>query len=101
MQNLPKVLKSNRLKTSILSLLIVLLSFSTVSAAEGGESGTFDPGELINHHIADAHSWEIVHGVSVYLPVIVYSEERGVDVFSSKNFFSVALIFPSFTSILS
>ena len=82
---------SNFLKTSIFSLIFVL-SFSTQAIAGGGdkkegEEDTFDPGELITHHISDAHSWEIFHGFSVYLPVIVYSSEKGLDIFSSSHLY--------------
>lgn len=42
---------------------------------------------MINHHIMDAHSYEFAHGVVLYLPVIVYSEENGLDIFSSSNFY--------------
>ncbi len=42
------------------------------------------------HHIADAHSWHIMdigeHPVSLPLPVIIYSEKRGLDIFMSSNF---------------
>ncbi|MEM8938060.1 MAG: F0F1 ATP synthase subunit A [Bacteroidota bacterium] len=51
------------------------------------DEDVFSPGELINHHISDSHSWEIFHGLDVYLPVIVYSKEKGFDVFSSSNFY--------------
>ena len=52
-----------------------------------GDGGTFDPSPLINHHIGDSHSWEITEGITVHLPVILYSEERGLDVFSSANLY--------------
>lgn len=76
------------LKTSILSTLFVLL-FAGSSIASGGKEGEqFDPGTMINHHIQDAHSWEIYHGLTVHLPVIVYSGAKGLDVFSSANFYN-------------
>ncbi|KAA0989430.1 F0F1 ATP synthase subunit A [Dyadobacter aurulentus] len=46
----------------------------------------FKIGEMIMHHIADSHEWEFTHGVVLPLPVILYSEDRGIDVFSSSNF---------------
>jgi F-type H+-transporting ATPase subunit a len=42
---------------------------------------------MINHHIMDAHAYEFAHGVVLHLPVIVYSEEKGLDIFSSSNFY--------------
>lgn len=46
----------------------------------------FDVGKMIMHHIADSHEWEITHGVALPLPVILYSEDRGLEIFSSSNF---------------
>jgi F-type H+-transporting ATPase subunit a len=46
----------------------------------------FDIAKMIMHHIADSHEWEITHGVSIPLPVILYSEDRGLEIFSSANF---------------
>ena len=44
-------------------------------------------GEMIFHHIKDAHEWEFAHGVSLPLPVIIYTKQYGIEVFSSKNFY--------------
>ncbi|PWJ58227.1 F-type H+-transporting ATPase subunit a [Dyadobacter jejuensis] len=46
----------------------------------------FNIGQMIMHHIADSHEWEFTHGVVLPLPVILYSEDRGLEVFSSSNF---------------
>lgn len=46
----------------------------------------FNIGEMIMHHIADSHEWEFTHGVSIPLPVILYSADRGLEIFSSANF---------------
>ena len=46
----------------------------------------FDIGQMIMHHIADSHEWEFSHGVVMPLPVILYSADRGLEVFSSANF---------------
>ena len=50
----------------------------------------FNPGKLIMHHIKDAHDWHIItwrgHPVSVPLPIIIYSEDRGFSVFMSSRF---------------
>lgn len=62
------------------------------SEKEGDEK--FDPTELINHHISDSHVWEIYHGMVVHLPVIVYSEEKGLDIFSSANFYDHEEVIP-------
>jgi F-type H+-transporting ATPase subunit a len=78
---------SKTLKYSILFLSFFFFLTSISRAAEGNESEKFNPGEMINHHIMDSHVWEIAHGIVVHLPVIVFSEEKGLDVFSSSNFF--------------
>lgn len=50
----------------------------------------FAPGKMIMDHIADAHDWHLWgegHGsVSIPLPVILYTESKGLTVFSSARF---------------
>lgn len=67
--------------------MLVAVVGSSAQAAEGGEN--FKPGDLIMHHVMDDHIWHFFDGHygTLYLPVIVYSEERGFDVFSSSNFY--------------
>ncbi len=50
----------------------------------------FDPTEIIMHHIQDAYqfhffTWGNFHGV-IYLPVILYSPQKGLSIFSSSRF---------------
>jgi F-type H+-transporting ATPase subunit a len=50
----------------------------------------FDASTFILDHIADSHEWHILtkqngESIALYLPVIVYSKERGLDIFSSKK----------------
>jgi len=50
----------------------------------------FDASTFILDHIADSHEWHILtkkngESVAIYLPVILYSKEKGLDVFSSKK----------------
>jgi len=80
------ILKTNKFLFAI-ALLIPTISFAGGGGGKEGEEETFNPGELINHHISDAHTWEIYHGLTVHLPIIVYSEEKGLDVFMSSNFY--------------
>jgi F-type H+-transporting ATPase subunit a len=49
----------------------------------------FKPAEVIIHHVLDDHIWHFWDGAggTLYLPVIVYSAEKGLDVFSSHNFY--------------
>lgn len=37
------------------------------------------------HHIKDDYGWEFAHGVTVHLPVILYSADRGLEMFSSSH----------------
>ncbi|MEO9966170.1 MAG: F0F1 ATP synthase subunit A [Reichenbachiella sp.] len=75
------------LKISILFTVFGLLVSQASFAGETKEGEKFDPSVMINHHIMDAHSWEIYHGLTLPLPVILYSEEKGLDIFSSANFY--------------
>ncbi len=75
------------LKIGILFLFLGVFLIQPSLAAEGSEGEKFNPAEMINHHIRDSHIWEITHGVEVHLPVIVYSKEKGLEMFSSSNFF--------------
>jgi len=72
----------------LMAILLVFLSFNTEAASE--EGGEFKPGEMIMHHVVDDHIWHFFDGHygTLYLPVIVYSEEKGLDVFSSSNFYN-------------
>lgn len=57
------------------------------SHAESHEDETFNAGEMIMHHIQDDHIWHFWDNGVVYLPVILYSQEGGLEVFSSVNFY--------------
>ena len=52
---------------------------------ESGEK--LNVSELIIHHVLDDHIWHVADGAVIYLPVIVYSAEKGLDIFSSRNFY--------------
>jgi F-type H+-transporting ATPase subunit a len=81
-------------KRTILALLLPLLVtfFSPVFAApdqHGEEHGKASPkvSEVILEHVKDSHVWHFTESVVIPLPVIVYSKEKGLDIFSSGNFF--------------
>jgi F-type H+-transporting ATPase subunit a len=74
----------------------LLLAGTTISAfgqdvKEKTEAeGKFDASTFILEHIADSHEWHILtkkngENVTIYLPVILYSKEKGLDIFSSKR----------------
>ncbi len=49
-------------------------------------SEPFNAGEMIMHHIADAHEIHIIGDFAIYLPIILYTDE-GLEVFSSSHFY--------------
>jgi len=56
--------------------------------AETAEKPEVNISDVILHHVVDDHVWHLWdHGGTIYLPVIVYSAERGLDVFSSSHFY--------------
>lgn len=50
----------------------------------------FNAGEMIMHHIADSHEWHFAtvnnKHITLHLPIILYSTDRGIEIFSSKRF---------------
>lgn len=74
-------------------LLVLVMVFSgvicSVAQAEHEEADgeDLDVSELIIHHVLDDHVWHFADGFVIPLPVIVYSAEKGLDIFSSANFY--------------
>lgn len=67
-------------------LTVPMMGFSAQEEHAGEEK--LDASGLIIHHVLDDHVWHLWdHGGTIYLPVIVYSAEKGLDVFSSHNFY--------------
>lgn len=76
----------------LLSLFTANHSFANEHAGEGAkhqEEKEFNVGEMIMHHIKDAHEWHLWGGhdnsVSIYLPVIIF--DGGMKTFSSSHFY--------------
>lgn len=73
-------------------LLIGFLSFSFLNPAKASDDsgGEFNPGDLIMHHVTDAHEWHFFDigktHITLPLPVILYSPENGFKMFSSSKF---------------
>ncbi len=86
-------LRINKFLAVLLLVLPSLVWASESTKKDGGEE-EFNPSELINHHISDSHIWEIAHGLVVHLPIIIYSEEKGLDIFSSANFYDHEEVIP-------
>jgi F-type H+-transporting ATPase subunit a len=77
------------LRTFFSILLIgILWTVSTPAfASEEADQPGFNVSEVILHHVMDDHQWEFTHSLVMPLPIIVYSGERGLEMFSSSNFF--------------
>lgn len=56
---------------------------------EASHEAELNVGDVIMNHVKDDHVWHFWegHNGTIFLPVIVYSGERGFDAFSSRNFF--------------
>src|SRR5512133_1626178 len=93
------------LKKGFISLVFtgMIILPSVLHASEKGESQSdtltkeekFNPGPFILEHIGDSYFWHILHYKNkagdeiqwaIPLPVIVYSHEKGLNVFMSSRF---------------
>lgn len=90
-RKLTVVSSANPTKTKLFSVVLAFmmtailgLSSQSVMASEG--EGKFNAGEMIIHHISDAHEIHIIGDFAIYLPVIIKTE-AGWDVFSSSHFY--------------
>jgi len=66
-------------------MLFLLVSGLSVYASSDSEEGKFNAGEMIVHHISDAHSIHFFGNVTLPLPCIVKTD-KGFDVFMSSVF---------------
>ncbi len=81
----------------VISLIFIFLfTIGLVSAGSEGGDKKFNAGDLIMHHITDSYEWHIAtlaEGTSnekhntLFLPMILYKEGKGLKVFSSSNFY--------------
>ncbi|MGA1976939.1 MAG: F0F1 ATP synthase subunit A [Bacteroidales bacterium] len=63
---------------------------SSTENAKENSAQKFDPSTFILDHIADSHEWHILttgkgKDVAIYLPVILYSRDKGLVAFSSRH----------------
>ena len=63
---------------------------TTETNTEGKPSGVFKPGKFVIEHVSDAFEWHIVTfgetEISIPLPIILYSSNKGWNVFMSSRF---------------
>src|SRR5688572_29450645 len=75
-----------RLKSLLVAVFsLSILFFSNTSLANEGPEEKFDPAALIMEHIKDGHEFHF-GPLTFPLPVILYSPQRGLDMFSSGKF---------------
>ena len=80
-------------------LFVLFYAFSAFNAQASGheheakeahnvvhEEQKMDPGKMILEHISDAHDWHLWGHTSIPLPVILYTQSKGLTVFSSAHF---------------
>lgn len=70
-------------------ILVVGGVYSSAGQVQHKEAsgGKLNVNELIIHHVLDDHVWHFADGFVLHLPIIVYSSENGLDLFSSANFY--------------
>jgi len=73
----------------ILIVIVTSLINSSSAIASSSDDEEFNPGDMIMHDIQDDHIWHFIDGHygTLYLPIIVFSQEKGLEVFSSSNFY--------------
>tara|TARA_B100000945_G_scaffold43745_2_gene29903 strand:- start:1643 stop:2689 length:1047 start_codon:yes stop_codon:yes gene_type:complete len=77
-------------KLFISFLFLSTILSSSIIAGEPTKDEKFQPGDMIMHHILDAHEWHILDwkgkSVSIPLPIILFHEGKGGSVFFSSKF---------------
>ena len=78
------------LRYFVITFCLLTFSFSVIGSEKVEETKEFNVGEMIMHHVKDAHEWHLwtLNGkhVSIYLPIILYTDE-GLKIFSSSHFY--------------
>lgn len=70
----------------LLVATVTTTAWAENSHDHGHEQEAFNPSNFIIHHIADAHDIHLWGDVHIPLPIIVYTEEHGLDAFMSSAF---------------
>lgn len=81
---------NSRLKYILVLICLIFVGNQTLSAAGSSHDEDINVKELILDHIGDSYEWHILTmgetHVSIPLPVILYSENSGFNVFCSSGF---------------
>ena len=91
---------NKKILTGIFSVFLLAVFAFPIYAQENHDSRVtgeqketkkkFNASTFIMEHIADSHEWHILtkkdsSTIAIYLPVILFSKEKGLDIFSSKK----------------
>src|SRR5690606_11613430 len=78
------------LSKNILALFFLVFFSSAAFAVDGAEREEEGKTAFILHHIKDAHEWHFATvgdtHITIPLPIILYSADRGLEVFMSSKF---------------
>lgn len=82
-----------KLVTSLLTVLLIAgfrPGAMGADASVSADNGSFNAGKFVIEHVSDAYEWHITSfgdtHISVPLPVILYSETKGLNIFLSNRF---------------
>lgn len=82
--------KMSLIRAVLLGLLLSTQALSPLYASDSAASVDVDVKKIIFEHVKDAYEWHITtlgdKHISIYLPVILYTERTGWILFSSKEF---------------
>ena len=68
-------------------LFFLPINVFAVESSESNDKDKLDIGGMIMHHIIDDYQYEIMHGIVIPLPIILYTDNEGLIIFSSSNLF--------------
>ena len=85
MEGLPKTLRINGLRL-FWAIFCLFLTAGSAQASGAAEDDKFNP-DIILHHVVDDYVWHFTDDLVLHLPIITYTESRGLEVFSSSNFY--------------
>src|SRR5277367_1609957 len=63
------------------------IKHDTLSPLESEVKEELKVSEIILEHVMDSHRWHLTKSVVLSLPIIVYTSEKGLDIFSSGHFY--------------
>ena len=68
-------------------LFFVSINVFAIGSSESNDKDKLDIGGMIMHHILDDYQYETMHGIVIPLPIILYTDNEGLIIFSSSNLF--------------